>query len=36
MKETATMGDGSVDDLFLHIWLSDPQLLRKEFDELVI
>ena len=32
VKKTATMGDGSVDETFLRIWLSDPELLRREFD----
>jgi len=35
MKLTATMGDGSVNERFLRIWLQDPALLRREFDELV-
>jgi hypothetical protein len=35
MKLTATMGDGSVNDKFLEIWLGDPQLLRFEFCEIV-
>ena len=35
MKLTATMGDGSVNDKFLEIWLQDPQLLRQEFCEIV-
>lgn len=35
MKRTATMGDGSVNDKFLEIWLRDPQLLRLEFGEVV-
>ena len=35
MKLTATMGDGSVNDKFLEIWLRDPHLLRLEFDEIV-
>jgi hypothetical protein len=35
MVLTATMGDGSVDDKFLEIWLKDPQLLRLEFSEVV-
>jgi hypothetical protein len=34
VKVTTTMGDGSVDDRFLQIWLSDPDLLRHEFEEL--
>jgi hypothetical protein len=29
------MGDGSVNDKFLEIWLTDPQLLRQEFGEIV-
>jgi hypothetical protein len=29
------MGDGSVDDVFLRIWLGDPDLLRTEFNEIV-
>jgi hypothetical protein len=35
MKLTALMGDGSVNDRFLEIWLQDPQLLRLEFREVV-
>ena len=35
MKMTATMGDGSVNDQFLEIWLHDPTLLRREFDTIV-
>jgi hypothetical protein len=35
VKKTATLGDGSVDETFLQIWLSDPQLLRTEFDQVV-
>ena len=35
MKVTATMGDGSVDDQFLEIWLHDRSLLHREFDEIV-
>ena len=35
MKHTATMGDGSVNDKFLQIWLRDPQLLELEFREVV-
>jgi len=35
MKLTTTMGDGSVDDRFLKIWLSDRDLLRLEFAELL-
>jgi hypothetical protein len=35
MKLTATMGDGSVNDRFLEIWLHDHYLLRLEFDQLV-
>jgi len=29
------MGDGSVDDIFLALWLRDPQLLDNEFREIV-
>jgi hypothetical protein len=32
---TATMEDGSAHELFLRIWLSDRQMLRREFDEIV-
>jgi hypothetical protein len=35
MKLTATIGDGSVNDKFLEIWLQDPQLLQCEFSEVV-
>ena len=35
MKKTATMGDGSVDEIFLRMWLSDPELLRTEFNEVL-
>jgi hypothetical protein len=35
MKLTATMGDGSVNDKFLRIWLEDSQLLDREFREIV-
>jgi hypothetical protein len=35
VKNTMTMGDGSVDDVFLQIWLNDPQLVRREFAEIV-
>jgi hypothetical protein len=35
MKLTTTLGDGSVDDAFLKIWLSDPELLHLEFDAVV-
>jgi hypothetical protein len=29
------MGDGSVDETFLRMWLSDPELLRTEFNEVL-
>jgi hypothetical protein len=35
VKKTATMGDGSVDEIFLRIWLSDLDLLRTEFNEVM-
>jgi hypothetical protein len=35
MRVTTTMGDGSVDDVFLRIWLNDPGLLHREFLEIV-
>lgn len=35
MTTIATMDDGPVDELFLKIWLHDPDLLRNEFDALL-
>jgi len=35
MKLTATMGDGSVDDTFLNLWLRDPHFLELEFREII-
>lgn len=35
MKHTATMEDGSVNRNFLQIWLHDPELLRREFSEVI-
>jgi hypothetical protein len=35
VKTTATFEDGSVDETFLRIWLGDPQLLRREFDQVI-
>jgi hypothetical protein len=36
MTACTTMGDGSVDEAFLRIWLADPQLLAIEFREVAL
>ena len=33
--KTGTTDDGSVDEVFLRLWLSDTQLLCTEFNEVI-